>query len=74
MTVQVIVVAVQNWMSAAYVMVITQVVLIVPVYQMAMQLKMNAVYVMVMVQICAGMAVMSVMQQTVQICQVAVLK
>ena len=61
-------------MNAAYEMVITPVVEIVPVYQMAMQLKMNAVYVMVMVQICAGMAVMSVMQQTVQICQVAVLK
>ena len=61
-------------MNEVTVMVITQVVLIVLVYQMAMQLKMNAVYVMVMVQICAGMAVMSVMQQTVQICQVAVLK
>ena len=56
------------------VVVTTHPVLIVPAYQMAMQLKMNAAYVMVMVQICVGMAVMNVTLQTVQICQVAVLK
>ena len=61
-------------MNAAYAVVTTPVVLIVPVYQTAMQVKMNAVTVMVMVQICVGMAVMNVTLQIVQICQAAVLK
>ena len=37
-------------MNAAYAVVTTPVVQIVPVYQTAMQLKMNVVYVMVLVQ------------------------
>jgi hypothetical protein len=59
-------------MNAAYVVATTPVVQIVPVYPMAKLKLMNAVTVMVMVQICAGMAVMSVTLQIVQICPVAV--
>ena len=42
--------ALKAMMNAVYAVVITQVVLIVPAYQMAMQLKMSAEYVMVLVQ------------------------